>query len=100
MGALESLVIINRLGIFRIIRITYNVAIEKTKRLKGINVSELGRDPGKIQMCQVTHFTKARTGSRIFCALKESSTVTTRGVGGNNDFKQLLNYPKPSQFKF
>lgn len=76
-GALEFLVIIHRLDIFGIIRITYNVVINKTQRLKGINLSELGRDSGKIQMCQVTHFSEARTGSCIFCALKESSTVTT-----------------------
>lgn len=70
-----------RLDIFGIIRITYNVVINKTQRLRGINYSELGRDPGKIQMCQVTHFSEAQTGSRIFCALKELSTVTTQDVG-------------------
>lgn len=60
---------------------TYNVVTDKTKRLKGINLSELGRDPGKLQMCQVTHFSKACTGSRTFCALRESVTATAQDVG-------------------
>lgn len=48
---------------------------DQIKRLKGNHVSELGRDPGNIQMCQVTNFSQACTGSRIFGALKKPATV-------------------------
>lgn len=60
---------------------TSDIVKDKIKRLKGDHVSKLGRDPGKIQTCQVTNFGQACTGSHIFCALKEPATVRAVNVG-------------------
>lgn len=69
------------LDLFLIIRRTFNIVINKIKHLKRNHESKMGRDPGKIQMCQVTNFSQARTGSHIVCALKEQATVKAENVG-------------------
>lgn len=71
---------ISCLNLFLIIRRTFNIAIDKIKRLKEY-VSKLERDPGKIQMCQVIYFSQVCTGSYIFCALKEPTIVKAENVG-------------------